>query len=236
MTDIYLMFDCYENEAFLHNSVLKERLHNLISQSYRNVAELIDRIYSVNDTAFVARNHDKIVGILFFSFEHRTTFLIHAEKFTAIYNGYAVTDLYYRNSGVLQKLIQFATQFFCSRILADDSRLLLYAITSNPYALRAYRKVCPYMEPFEDGSFTDSGRLIARQLKQDLGINRLDGEHPFTFNTSLPQRYSDFEQQNLSNAPDKERLFLRSLGINEQAGDRILFFWLTTPFQNSVTD
>ena len=236
MTDIYLTFDCYENEVFQHNSTLKLRLYDLIRQSYKNVAELIDRIYLVNDTAFVARDHDKIVGILFFSFKNCTSFLIRDEKFTAIYNGYAVTDLDYRNSGVLQKLIQFATQFFCSRILADDSRLLLYAITSNPYALRAYRKVCPYMEPFENGSFTENGRLIAHQLKHDLGINRQDGEHPFTFNTSLPQRYSDFEQENLSNAPDKERLFLKALGINEQAGDRIVFFWLTTPFQSRLTD
>ncbi|OIN60649.1 hypothetical protein [Arsenicibacter rosenii] len=229
MTDVYLTFDFCQDETFQTNAELKNRLYDLISQSYINVKELIDRIYIVNDIAFVARHQETIVGILFYSFGHRNTFYINDEKITAIYNGYAVTDLSYRNNGVLQKLIQFSTTYFCDRIKTDHARLLLYAITSNPFALRAYRKVCPYLEPFENGSFTDNGRQIARQLKQVLGINRQDGKHPFTFNTTLPQRYSDFEQQNLRQAPEKERSFLQALGVDEQAGDRIIFFWLTNP-------
>ena len=229
MTKEFLQFEFVEGYAFINHPLLRQRLYQLVSQSYKNTDQLINRIFLVNDIAFMAKDGDKIIGVLLFSFTSRCTVQTNNQQYTAIYNGYAVTDINYRNLGILQKLISFATTEFNNRIHLENSKLLLYAITSNPYALKAYRKVCAYIEPFTNGSFTETGRQIAKHLKQELGINLSDSEHPFKFTTSLPQRYSEFEQENLDKAPITEKLFLQTLGVIESLGDRILFFWLPEP-------
>lgn len=225
MNNEQLSFEIIEGKSFLDNQSLKSRIVELVSHSYVNTSLLIERIYSVNDIAFLALLDEKIVGVLLFCFQDRSTIWLADQKFTAIYNGYAVTDLQYRNQRIIQKLVSLATSEFTRRIQAEDSRLLLYAITSNPYALRAYRKVCEHMEPFADGSFTEQGCILVTQLKTQLGITLQEGAHPFKFTTSLPQRYSDFEQVNLENAPSSERKFLESLDVIEVRGDRVIFFW-----------
>jgi hypothetical protein len=225
MDNFLLTYDVLEDDAFKENEYLKDVLVHLVGQSYMNPTDLIERVYSVNDIAFVAKIDTEIVGILLFNFQNRCTVVLENQSFSAIYNGYAVTDLRYRNQRIIQKLIAFATAEFNRRIEQTNTQLLLYAITSNPYALRAYRNVCDYMEPFSDGSFSEQGSKLVTRLKKELGITVFEDAHPFKFTTSLPQRYSDFEQVNLDKAPEAEKLFLQRLGVIETMGDRVIFFW-----------
>jgi hypothetical protein len=225
MENLLLAFEIVEGQLFIQNRSIKERMFQLVGQSYVNPSHLINRIYAVNDIAFVARINAEIVGVLLFNYHDRCLITVGNKSFLAIYNGYAVTDLKYRNQRIIQKLIAFATDEFNQRIQLLDSRLLLYAITSNPYALRAYRSVCDYMEPFSDGTYTEPGSYLVTQLKRELGISVYEDSHPFKFTTSLPQRYSLFEQVNLDKAPEAEKLFLQKLGVDEGQGDRVIFFW-----------
>ncbi|QIP13189.1 hypothetical protein G8759_11415 [Spirosoma aureum] len=225
MDNFLLTYDILEDDAFKENAYLKNVLVHLVGQSYLNPTDLIERVYSVNDIAFVAKLGADVVGILLFNYQKRCTVVLENQRFSAVYNGYAVTDLRYRNQRIIQNLISFATAEFNRRIEKTNSKLLLYAITSNPYALRAYRNVCEYMEPFSDGSFSERGSQLVSRLKNELGITVLEDAHPFKFTTSLPQRYSDFEQVNLDKAPEAEKLFLQRLGVIETMGDRVIFFW-----------
>lgn len=225
MQDFLLSYSILEHDLFIDNSILKARILQLVGKSYQNPEQLIERIYAINDTAFVAKIGNEIVGVLLFNYSNRTTFSVNGYPFVAIYNGYAVTDIRFRNQRVIQRLIEFSTKEFNSRINDNLTKLLLYAITSNPFALRAYRKVCEYMEPFENGSYTEFGAELVIKLKHQLGITIHEDSHPFKFTTSLPQRYSYFEQVNLANAPDSEKLFLQNLGVDESIGDRLIFFW-----------
>ncbi|GAA4465402.1 hypothetical protein GCM10023189_45990 [Nibrella saemangeumensis] len=218
-------FDILEGKQLTDNQAFKNRLYELVESSYQNADELIERIFAINDTAFVAIFQEKIIGILLFSYRSKHKVRAGERAYTAIYNGYAVTDLNYRNQGILQHLIANATNEFNQRISQENTRLLLYAITSNPFAVRAYWKVCEHIEPFPDGSYTDTGRIVVNQLKRELGISVEESMHPFKFTTSLPQRYSDFERQNFEFAPSKEKSFLDDLGITESIGDRLIFFW-----------
>ncbi|GAB2558048.1 hypothetical protein [Spirosoma aerophilum] len=225
MENLFLTFDIVEGQLFTQDESIRKRMFQLVGQSYVNPAQLINRIYAVNDIAFVARINTEIVGVLLFNYQDRCSITVGNQTFLAIYNGYAVTDLQYRNQRIIQKLVAFATEEFNQRIQLLNSRLLLYAITSNPYALRAYRTVCDYMEPFADGSYTEYGSHLVTQLKSELGISVFEDAHPFKFTTSLPQRYSLFEQVNLDKAPEAEKLFLQKLGVHEVQGDRVIFFW-----------
>ncbi|GAA4412269.1 hypothetical protein GCM10023187_39140 [Nibrella viscosa] len=220
-----MTYERYEGNQFLENPFIRIRLHELVANSYQNADQLMHRIYSVNDIAFISRHEDKIVGIVLFSYGRRHQVLAGDRVYTAIYHGYAVTDQTYRNQGVLQNLMRIAADTFAKRLGRDTSQLLFYCVTSNPYAIRAYRKVSAYFEPFIDGSFTPAGARIVLQLKQQLGIGLKDSAHPFKFTTSLPQRYSQFERDTFSNAPIEEKKLIDTLNVLESQGDRVIFFW-----------
>lgn len=226
MNFLNLDFSYTEGDLFLQDDGLRKSISQLADQSYYDINPLLDRIYAVNDIAFVAKEGQTVVGVLVFSFKNRIKIDIGGHSYTAIYNGFAVTSLHFRNQKIMQQLIVYATKEFNLRINSVSNELLFYAITSNPYALRAYRKISSYMEPFIDGSFSEKGSYLVSLLKGQLGLTVQEDIHPFKFTSSLPQRYSSFEKNNLTNAPVHEKTLLENLNVVEAFGDRVILFWI----------
>lgn len=198
-----------------------------LTECYQNPLEIFKRVSSVNNNIFVFKDSEKnaIKGYLFFNDKENTLSLINNLLTKQIYNGYALINKSYRQTGALKVLLLFATNFYKKQYIDHYGQLLFYAVTSNPIVLRGYYRMFPSIRPLLSGQIFEDDLLIADRLKANLFIDYENNGHPFALKTSLPQRYAENIRQTFRKSGLKEIKFLEDLNINEQRGDKLLYYW-----------
>jgi hypothetical protein len=110
----------------------------------------------------------------------------------------------------------------------DDARAahrgaspVLWATTATPAGFALIHRLFDAAEPREDGTHTEEGASVARQLAGALG--RADGGHPFVLRNFASTRYAPAERERIARlARTKGFSLLDRLGIDEARGDRLL--------------
>lgn len=197
-----------------------------LNECYLNADEIFQRVITVNNRVFIlsdSKSH-QIIGYLFYCDNEYFEVNFKNNPTKCIYNGYALINSAYRQTGALKELLIYSTNYLKQEINGIES-LMFYAVTSNPIALRSYCNVFNTVRPLRNGQLTDEDKTIAMILKNKLFIETETNGHPFTFKTKLPQRYTDTIRQTLNNSNIEEVTFLKNLNINESNGDRFLFYW-----------
>jgi hypothetical protein len=195
---------------------------------YQNPTEIFDRIIEVNDTVFILKDlneENKIKGYIFYNTKENLEIVVNGILKKCIYNGYALVNEAYRQTGALNDLLLYATQFYVDKYNGSYETLLFYAITSNPIAIRSYYKTFNNIRPLINETLTTEDLVIAENLKSKLFIYTENNGHPFTFKTYLPQRYTEKVRETFINTRIEEVGFLNTLGVDEKSGDRFLFYW-----------
>jgi hypothetical protein len=220
VSDVIKYFKTDENKRLFLNS---------LNDCYQNPLEIFSRVSKINNNIFVLKNNENkaIKGYLFFCDKENAHFDFNDLLTKQIYNGYALINEPYRQTGALKELLLYATNFYIKKYNQKFKQLLFYAVTSNPIALRGYYKIFPTVRPLQNGQISDDDLLIADQLKANLFIEAENNGHPFTFKTNLPQRYVENIRKTFIKSELNELEFLNNLNINEQSGDRFLFYWIT---------
>ena len=201
-------------------------LHSL-NECYQNPIEIYDRVLCINNIAFISKdtNNNSIKGYLFYN-DKEPLELTLANKLTkCIYNGYALINEPYRQTGALQELLEYSIDYLEQIHKNLYQSLLFYAVTSNPIALRGYYKILKTVRPEKGKEPTEEDLAVATYLKDKLFISTEVDRHPFTFKTGLPQRYTSSIRQSILKSHIDEVNYLNELGVNESNGDRFLFYW-----------
>lgn len=199
-----------------------------LTQCYQNPDEIFQRVLSTNNIVFTSIDSDthQIKGYLFYSDKENVEVTFENNLTKCIYNGYALVNELYRQSGTLHEILLYSTDYIKKSYENSYTTLLFYAVTSNPIALRSYYKIFKTVRPLQNGQLTEEDLMVAATLKSKLFINTKTNGHPFTFKTELPQRYVDSIRKTFVKSNLNEMNFLNSLSIDESSGDRFLFYWI----------
>ena len=201
---------------------------NALTNCYQNPREVLNRILSVNNKVFVSTDthNNHIKGYLFYNDKANTEINIADKIYKCIYNGYALINEKYRQTGALQELLEYSVA--CLKELHEKNgySLLFYAVTSNPIALRGYYRILKDVSPQISKELTDEDLQVWDFLKSQLFVSTATGSVPFVLKTGLPQRYAASMRRTIKTSLVGEIDYLNSLGVNEENGDRFLFYWL----------
>lgn len=205
----------------------KESFQQSLTDCYQNPQEILDRVLRINCTVFVSQDTTEkcIKGYLFFNDTEKLELNVDGKLTKCIYNGFALVNKRYRQTGALQELIEYSMEFLKKVHNKPNRSLLFYAVTSNPIALRGYYKILLTARPQIDKELNEEDLKVAAYLKDKFFAPTEVNGHPFTFKTGLPQRYTSSVRQTINKSNIDEANYLNRLGINEGNGDRFLFYW-----------
>jgi len=214
-------------KTYFSSDMKKNNFMIELKKCYQNPHEIFQRVMKVNDLVFInKKNNGDIKGYLFYSFINDQIITINDIMHKLIYNGYAFINEKYRTTGLLQELLLFSTNYFKSVYSETFDQLLFYAVTSNPIAYRSYLNTFNTLKPKPDERISDTDILITKFLREQLLIKNECTGNPFSIRTELPQRYNENMRQTLRAPQLPETQFMHKLHINEQNGDRLLFYWV----------
>lgn len=198
-----------------------------LTECYQNPTEIFERVLRINNVVFISKdiNSNDIKGYLFYSDTEALELTLENKLTKCIYNGYALINETYRQSGALQELLEYSINSLKQAHKGYYQSLLFYAVTSNPIALRGYYKILKTVRPERNKELTEIDLAVVSYLKDKLFISTEVNGHPFTFKTGLPQRYINSIRQSILKSHIDEVNYLNELGVNESNGDRFLFYW-----------
>ncbi len=222
-------FNSYTVDSYFNDTVNVDLFLQSLNICYQNPTEIFERVLRINNVVFISKdtNSSNIKGYLFYNDRENLELTIANKLTKCIYNGYALINEPYRQTGALEELLEHSINFLKQKHKDLYKSLLFYAVTSNPIALRGYYKILKTVRPEKNKELTEEDLTVVTYLKDKLFVSTEVNGHPFTFKTELPQRYTNSLRQSITKSHIEEVNYLNKLGVNEINGDRFLFYWIS---------
>jgi hypothetical protein len=227
------------SELFRTDEALRREMLDLLASSYQDPSALLARELEHCNSLYLARDGDRLLCFFFVAWE--TVEVDGYGSASTIYLGLSATRQEVANTGFIGSVY-----FRCEKDIVcwerkNKRRLLLWGTTANPtiYLVMCAFRAC--VEPALDGSYSSLGAKLARAFRSKLAAPLSNDEHPFVLKgLAGGTRYSREEVERIERVSETKKFsLLCALGINEAAGDRMLFIARRTDeidFDYSIAD
>ena len=211
------------DSSFRADPKLRAEIAAVVASSFIDDASRLDWVIDHSDTLYLSRDESGELISLFLT--ALGSLEVGGRTVPALYTGLCATREDRKNSGRVVKLINYCMYEAREWQRREGRKLVVWGTTATPSVYLIIRKVFAEVQPRPDGSYSEGAAEIARGIRSRLGISLPAGAHPFVFPKLVAGvRYTISEARRISAVRAAKHFSLyEALGIEEAAGDRLLF-------------
>jgi len=185
------------------------------SAVFNHEVEWCNKLYLGRD------DEDTIVSFLMTGWTTKDLF---GQNVDTIYIGWTGAGKSLKNSAVHFQTLRYFLREALNWEKDHKRRFLLWGTTATPVVYFMAHNHLSEMSPAQDGTYTAEGAELAHALRESLNLGAAT-EHPFVLSRWSPYaRYSQEESARIAELCGRfEFTLFDKLGVNEQAGDQLLF-------------
>ena len=205
------------------NARLLNEMKSIITPSYADSSELLEKEVQFCDTCFLAYDEETLVG--FFMTRH---YVIQrsGQTFLTVYLGLSAIAQHLKGTVAVRLLYGACLADLAQVDTSSFDGSFLWGTTANPTVFVAASRYLYGIQPHSDGTFGESNLFALELLKEEFAAwgwqTKSSQQHPYVLNGVATARYSFEERQRMSKFSRRFTLF-EDLGIDESNGDRLIF-------------
>jgi len=210
-----------DKEDFQNDVAIKDLLRNIVTPSYQDPSDLLERELKYCNKLYLNEMSGKIVSFFLVRWEE---LLVNNVVKPAVFLGLSATTSEMKGTGIVfslyRKFIRDAQEWEASHL----QRIICWYTTATPSSYFAINALFEKHIPDADGTYSEESRAVAQAICYKKGWMDSVTSHPFVLhNIAKNTRYSENERKRIDKIIIKKRfdLFLK-LDINEMRGDRLL--------------
>lgn len=211
------------SDSFRTDKALRQELLDLMAPSYEDPTVLLTRELEHCNSLYLARDDGRLLCFFFVAWE--AVEVEECGNVPTIYLGLSAARQDAGNPGLIGWLYLRCDEDLVSWEKENKRHLLCWGTTANPIAYLAARAFRVTAEPHLDGSYSSLGAKLAWAIRRGLMLSESTDGHPFVLKgVASGTLYSRQEVEKIARVSEAKKFsLLRDLGIDEAAGDRLLF-------------
>jgi hypothetical protein len=206
------------------DEALRQELLELTAPSYEDPSAVVEREWKTSNSIYLARDGGGNI-VCFFMVAWETLEVEGSGCIPTLHLGLSAAGEEAKMTGLTAALYTRCLRDAIPWEKEHGQRLIAWGTTATPIVYLATRIFSAEIEPRLDGSYSARGAEVANALRRKLGAPISRTDHPFVLkNIATNTRYSPQETERIERVSKAKNFSLfRDLGIDESAGDRLLF-------------
>lgn len=217
-----------QSDLIKTDEALRGELLELTAPSYEDPSAVVEREWKTSNCIYLAREGGGRLAC-FFLVAWEILEVEDSKCVPTLHLGLSAAGEGAKNVGLTGELYLRCLKDAVAWEKKHGQRLIGWGTTATPIVYLATRAISPEIEPCLDGSYSARSADVANALRRKLGAPISKTDHPFVLkNIATNTRYSPQETERIERVSKAKNFSLfRDLGIDESAGDRLLFLALT---------